>query len=67
MTLTIHLDPELEGRLREEATKHDLDASEYVVHLLEQSLPTRATAERRVSRGSPNTACRPGSSRPCLR
>ena len=44
MTMTINLDPELEARLREEAAKKGLDASDYAAHLIEQNLPVGAPA-----------------------
>jgi hypothetical protein len=39
MTLTLHLNPELETRLREAAAEHGLDASDYARLLLDQHLP----------------------------
>jgi hypothetical protein len=42
----IDLDPRLEGRLREEAAKNGLDASQYALRLIEQSLPTPETARQ---------------------
>jgi hypothetical protein len=39
MTLTLELSPELVGRLRLEADRRGRDVSEYVVGLIEQSLP----------------------------
>jgi hypothetical protein len=42
MTLTIDLPPDLEERLRREAEKHGLTASEYTRHLIEQQLPPQA-------------------------
>lgn len=39
MSLTIELPPDLESRVREEAGKHGLDAGEYTLKLIEQSLP----------------------------
>ena len=43
MTLNINLGPELENRLREEATRLGLNAGEYALHLIEQNLPAPAT------------------------
>jgi len=39
MTLTLHLPPELEQRLTQEATRHGLALDAYTLQLLEQSLP----------------------------
>jgi hypothetical protein len=39
MTLMIELPPELENRLRAIATQHGLDATDYVLRLIEQNLP----------------------------
>ena len=37
--MTIRLDPVLESRLREEAAKHGVEASEYAAQLIERTLP----------------------------
>ena len=39
MTLTLHLPPELEQRLTQEATRHGLALDTYTLQLLDQSLP----------------------------
>jgi len=39
MALTIHLPPELEQRLTEEARQHGVSADEYTARILEQHLP----------------------------
>ncbi len=39
MTLTLHLPPELEQRLAQEATRHGLALDAYTLQLLDQSLP----------------------------
>jgi hypothetical protein len=38
MTITIHITPELESQLREQATQQGLDASEYIVSALQEHL-----------------------------
>lgn len=38
MLLTIHITPELEAQLRDEAAKEGLDANAYIVHTLEERL-----------------------------
>lgn len=44
MTLTLELAPELERRLREAADREGEEASEYVIRLIEQHLPSGVTA-----------------------
>ena len=39
MTLTLHLPPELEQRLTQEATRHGLALDAYTLQLLDKSLP----------------------------
>ena len=39
MTLTLHLSPELEQRLAQEATRHGLALDAYTLQLLDKSLP----------------------------
>jgi hypothetical protein len=39
MTLTLHLPPDLEQRLAQEATRHGLALDAYTLQLLDQSLP----------------------------
>ena len=39
MTLPLHLSPELEQRLTQEATRHGLALDAYTLQLLDQSLP----------------------------
>lgn len=41
MTLTLHLPPELEQRLTQEATRHGLALGVYTLQLLDQSLPPK--------------------------
>ena len=41
MTLTLHLPPELEQRLTQEATRHGLALDVYTLQLLDQSLPPK--------------------------
>ena len=41
MTLTLHLPPELEQRLTQEATRHGLALDAYTLQLLDQSLPPK--------------------------
>jgi hypothetical protein len=43
MTLMIDLPPELESRLREEAAKNGLEASQYVLRLIERQLPSESS------------------------
>ena len=45
MTLTLHLPPELEQRLTQEAKRHGLTLDAYTLHLLDKSLPSK---ERRT-------------------
>jgi predicted transcriptional regulator len=46
MTLTIHLSPELETRLREAAEHTGLNPDAYVLRILEQQLPGPETNHR---------------------
>jgi hypothetical protein len=46
MTLTIHLEPELEKRVREAATQQGMGADEYVRRLIEQNLPAIEAGRR---------------------
>ena len=41
MTLTLHLSPELEQRLTQEATRHGLALDAYTLQLLDKSLPLK--------------------------
>jgi hypothetical protein len=41
MTLTLHLPPELEQRLTQEAKRHGLTLDAYTLHLLDKSLPSK--------------------------
>ena len=41
MTLTLHLSPELEQRLTQEAKRHGLALDAYTVQLLDKSLPPK--------------------------
>ena len=41
MTLTLHLPPELEQRLTQEAKRHGLALDAYTLQLLDQSLPPK--------------------------
>ena len=41
MTLTLHLPPELEQRLAQEATQHGLALDAYTLQLLDKSLPPK--------------------------
>jgi hypothetical protein len=41
MTLTLHLSPELEQRLTQEAKRHGLALDTYTLQLLDKSLPTK--------------------------
>lgn len=41
MTLTLHLPPELERRLTQEAKRHGLALDVYTLHLLDKSLPPK--------------------------
>jgi hypothetical protein len=44
--MTIKLDPDLESRLRAEAAKHGLEASDYAAQLIEQNLPVGGTSSK---------------------
>lgn len=41
MTLTLHLSPELEQRLTQEAKRHGLSLDTYTLQLLDKSLPPK--------------------------
>ena len=41
MTLTLHLPPDLEQRLTQEAKRHGLTLDAYTLHLLDKSLPSK--------------------------
>ena len=41
MTLTLHLPPELEQRLTQEAKRHGLTLDAYTLYLLDKSLPSK--------------------------
>lgn len=41
MTLTLHLPPDLEKRLTEEATRHGVPVDAYTVRVLEQCVPPK--------------------------
>ena len=41
MTLTLHLSPELEQRLTQEAKRHGLALDAYTIQLLDKSLPPK--------------------------
>ena len=42
--VTLHLPPELESRVRNEAAREGLDADAYIVRALERALPTTIAA-----------------------
>ena len=44
MTLTLHLSPELEQRLKQEAMRQGLSLDAYALQLLAQSLPAKGSA-----------------------
>jgi len=58
MTVKIDLSPELESRLREQASKSGLRVSDYVLHVLERELPANAVTARGLLSLSPHERAR---------
>lgn len=49
MTLTLHLTPELEQRLTQEAKRQGLSVDAYTLHLLDKHLPPKGRREELIT------------------